>query len=327
MAIRSASELGSALAGRLAAIVQAARTDLAPTTDESVEAELSSLSDRLCMSLTFSRPIGLESWARATAERRGKIEATAIVGAVVRAILNLSSSYQVESRQLVAALEPFIAVIDAAMHPNRHLETRDDHGAAAAVVDALVSVVQERDALTGCHSRATAEWARRLCTVLGLSPETTEFVERCAILHDLGKIATPDDILQKPAELSSSEWSVMRDHSAAGQRILERIPSLHRCAIVVRAHHESFDGTGYPDGLRGVNIPLEARIIAVADAFHAMISERPHRRAMAPRTALEIIAAGAGKQWDPDVCAALASMLIHADETPADVRPVTISYA
>lgn len=91
----------------------------------------------------------------------------------------------------------------------------------------------------------------------------------------------------------------MRDHSAAGQRILNQIPTLARCALIVRAHHERWDGLGYPDALAGENIPFEARVVAVADAFHAMISDRPYRKAIPPRRALEILQSGRGTQWDP----------------------------
>jgi putative nucleotidyltransferase with HDIG domain len=166
----------------------------------------------------------------------------------------------------------------------------------------------ERDYGTCCHSKATAEWARRLAIAMGCTTDTAEFVELCALLHDIGKIATPDAVLLKPGPLDADEWEQMRDHSAAGQRILNQIPSLSRCAIVVRAHHERFDGAGYPDGLAGTSIPFEARVLSVADAFHAMISERPYRQPMAPRQALAILEEGRGTQWDPDVIDAMLGM-------------------
>jgi HD-GYP domain-containing protein (c-di-GMP phosphodiesterase class II) len=143
---------------------------------------------------------------------------------------------------------------------------------------------------------------------MGLSREMTEFIELCALLHDIGKIATPEQILFKPGPLTSAEWDVMRDHSAAGQRILAQIPSLSRCALIVRAHHERWDGLGYPDALAGETIPFEARIVAVADAFHAMISDRPYRKAIPPRRALEILQSGRGTQWDPLVVDAMLEL-------------------
>jgi putative nucleotidyltransferase with HDIG domain len=172
----------------------------------------------------------------------------------------------------------------------------------------------ERDSQTCCHSKATGEWARRLCAAMGLSDEATAFIELCALLHDIGKISTPDHILNKPGPLTSSEWDVMRDHAAAGQRILNQIPTLARCALIVRAHHERWDGLGYPDGLAGENIPFEARVVAVADAFHAMISDRPYRKAIPPRRALEILKDGRGTQWDPLVVDSMMNLFSGAHQ-------------
>jgi putative nucleotidyltransferase with HDIG domain len=138
--------------------------------------------------------------------------------------------------------------------------------------------------------------------------EATGFIALCALLHDIGKISTPEYVLLKPAPLATDEWDIMRDHAAAGARILTQIPSLQRCAIVVRAHHERYDGGGYPDGLYGSSIPFEARVVAVADAFHAMISERPYRQPVTPRQALQILQDGRGSQWDADVVDAMLGM-------------------
>jgi HD-GYP domain-containing protein (c-di-GMP phosphodiesterase class II) len=112
----------------------------------------------------------------------------------------------------------------------------------------------------------------------------------------------------------------MRDHSAAGQRILNQIPSLARCALIVRAHHERWDGLGYPDGLAADNIPLEARVVAVADAFHAMITDRPYRKAIPPRRALEILQAGRGTQWDPQVVDSMLGLFSNANKQESAER-------
>jgi putative nucleotidyltransferase with HDIG domain len=173
---------------------------------------------------------------------------------------------------------------------------------------ALLAVLAERDSGTCCHSKATAEWARRLTLALDCEPDRAEFIALCALLHDIGKIVTPDSVLLKPAPLTSDEWDLMRAHSAAGERILEQIPPLRACAVIVRAHHERFDGTGYPDRLAGAAIPFEARVVAVADAFHAMISDRPYRRALPPRQALALLQEGRGSQWDPDVVDAMLGL-------------------
>jgi HD-GYP domain-containing protein (c-di-GMP phosphodiesterase class II) len=134
-------------------------------------------------------------------------------------------------------------------------------------------------------------------------------------------------VLLKPGPLSETEWDIMRDHAAAGQRILSQIPSLARCAQIVRGHHERYDGRGYPDRLVGENIPFEARVVAVADAFHAMISDRPYRKAIAPRRALEILRDGAGTQWDPIVVQAMLDMLGAGRKTAAPAAPAARTSA
>ena len=117
-------------------------------------------------------------------------------------------------------------------------------------------------------------------------------------LHNVGKLSTPRAILLKAGPLDSQEWDVMREHSAIGAQILADIPSLRACAPTVRAHHEQIDGNGYPDRLDGDRLPLAARIVAVADAFHAMISKRSYRSAMPAAEALAVLQRGAGTRWD-----------------------------
>lgn len=186
-------------------------------------------------------------------------------------------------------------------------------------VAALLAMLAEHDRRTWEHSRATAEWARRLAFEMRVESRRTRFIECCALLHDVGKIATPRSILLKPGPLDEEEWTIVRDHSAAGARILERVSSLTACAPIVRAHHERFDGNGYPDRLSGLDIPFEARLIAVADAFHAMIGDRPYCRAIAPRAALQIVLDGRGTQWDPDVVDAMYTVVTRRslDHSPA----------
>lgn len=179
---------------------------------------------------------------------------------------------------------------------------------ANQAASSLLAMLRERDRATCCHSEATAEWTRRLSRALALDDRATDFSVLCGLLHDVGKIATPDAVLSKGGALDDVEWEIMREHAAAGGRILDHVVPLQSCSIVVRAHHERYDGTGYPDALAGASIPLEARIVAVADAFHAMISDRPYRRAIAPRRALELLEEGRGTQWDPDVVDAMLGL-------------------
>jgi putative nucleotidyltransferase with HDIG domain len=188
-------------------------------------------------------------------------------------------------------------------------QPEESHRAAGSVIDGVLAMLQARDEATCAHSHATGAWCRRLAETMGLSAEMTDVVVKAGILHDIGKIATPDAILFKPGPLDDAEWTVMRQHAEFGARILSELPALARYAPIVRAHHERWDGRGYPLGLKGEEIPFEARIVAVADAFHAMISHRPYRPALAQREALEILRDGRGTQWDAKVVDAMIAML------------------
>jgi diguanylate cyclase (GGDEF)-like protein len=147
----------------------------------------------------------------------------------------------------------------------------------------------------------------------GLSPEELDELRLAARLHDVGKLAVPDDVLQKPGPLHPEEWAFIREHTVIGERILAASPGWLGVAAIVRATHERWDGTGYPDGLGGDAIPLAARIIAVCDAFSAMTSPRPYRLPIGREQALEELHAHAGTQFDPDVVAAFAAVVERAD--------------
>lgn len=192
-------------------------------------------------------------------------------------------------------------------------------------VAALLAVLAERDRRTWEHSCVTAQWAGRLAFEMRVEPERAQFIECCALLHDIGKVVTPRRILLKPGPLDDVEWTIVRDHCAVGARILERLSSLARCAPIVRAHHERFDGNGYPDRLAGLDIPFEARMIAVADAFHAMIGDRPYARAIAPRAALQTLRDGRGTQWDPDVVDAMYALVTR--RTQDESESPSLAYA
>jgi HD-GYP domain-containing protein (c-di-GMP phosphodiesterase class II) len=151
---------------------------------------------------------------------------------------------------------------------------------------------------------------------MGLEGEALEEVVRGAELHDVGKMAVPDEILHKPGSLTAEEWGFIRRHTIIGERILAAAPALTGVARLVRASHERWDGNGYPDGLEGGRIPLGARIIAVCDAFDAMTSERPYSKPMTAEDAVEELWRCAGGQFDPAVVAAFA-----AEVTGGRVRP------
>ena len=138
-------------------------------------------------------------------------------------------------------------------------------------------------------------------------------IRQVALLHDIGKIAVPDAILSKPGALTDEEWQIMRTHPIAGDRIVAETPGLEHLGPMLRAEHERWDGTGYPDGLVGEAIPLQSRITFVCDAYHAMTSDRPYRNALPDETAREQITAGAGTQFCPTSAQALLDIVAQND--------------
>lgn len=276
--------------------------------DTATDAALETLLDRLCLSLALSKPIGLVTWAEREAQRVGRAGVSDMLSAAAHAISVAAGEFAVERPRVLASLDLLSAEMQRAAFGAKESKSAPEVDRAA---DVLMAMLAERDAATSCHSKATAVWARRLATALGLEQESVEFIELCGLLHDVGKIATPDAILNKPGPLTEEEWTIMRDHSAAGARILSQVPSLRQCSIVVRAHHERFDGKGYPDALRGNAIPLEARVLAVADSFHAMVTDQPYRSAISPREAMKILQDGKGSQWDAKVVEAFIGLFEH----------------
>jgi len=182
----------------------------------------------------------------------------------------------------------------------------------------LVRVVALHDEATATHLCATAALARRIARGMQIAEETAEVIELAGLLHDIGKVGVPRGLLAKPSELTEREWVEMRTHAEKGSGMLEAVPSLADLAPIVRAHHERIDGAGYPDRLRGEDIPLEARVLAVADAFHALTTDRPYRPAVLPHTALSVLRSSAGTHFDADVVCATLDLFGH----PPDARRV-----
>jgi hypothetical protein len=183
-------------------------------------------------------------------------------------------------------------------------------GAAAA--QTLIAAVEARDAYTGEHSQAVVEHAVAVARRLELSDEEVVDVQHVALLHDIGKIATPDAILKKPGKLTAEEWEVMRQHPIHSERLIGNVPGLQHLGSAIRAEHERWDGGGYPDGLRGQAIPIASRITLVCDAYHAMTSDRPYRRALPQEVARAELAAGSGTQFCPLAASALLAVLEQA---------------
>jgi diguanylate cyclase (GGDEF)-like protein/putative nucleotidyltransferase with HDIG domain len=183
-------------------------------------------------------------------------------------------------------------------------------------IGALALALSERDRGTGEHAEHVVALAGAVARRLGIDAEDVERIAAAALLHDIGKVAVPDSILSKPGALNDEEWAVMRRHTVVGERILRAVPGLGPVARIVRHGHEHYDGSGYPDGLRGEDIPLGSRIVGACDAYDAMTSERPYRCAMGHDAAVAELVAGAGTQFDPRIVDVLLTYL--AERTPAD---------
>ena len=210
--------------------------------------------------------------------------------------------------------EEALRLADQRMYAHKNSVRRS--GAAQEVKQALLAALAHRDpALTG-HVGGVAELAGLTAAALGAGHGEIESVRIAAELHDVGKMAVPESILAKPAALTDSEWTVMRRHTLAGERIITSSPALADVAPLVRSSHERWDGQGYPDGLARTDIPLGARIIAVCDAYDAMTSNRSYRRAMSAEVALAELRACAGTQFDPEVVAAFLTLMTPAAGTP-----------
>jgi HD-GYP domain-containing protein (c-di-GMP phosphodiesterase class II) len=177
----------------------------------------------------------------------------------------------------------------------------------------LVEIIELRDPYTAGHSHRVAETARAISEALGLTAEEADLIESAGRVHDLGKVAVDPQVLTKMGKLDDDEWAQMKKHPVFSADVVAQFAAYHEGTTMVRAHHERWDGLGYPDGLAGEAIPLGARILAVADTFDALTSNRPYRKGMELGRATAILREGAGTQWDPKVVETFLRVL---NETP-----------
>jgi putative nucleotidyltransferase with HDIG domain len=230
-----------------------------------------------------------------------QLYSVAIVGAFLVpaiALQRLIHLYQ-EQREAVSSLEK----------ANARLER-----ASLSFASALVATLDARDRYTAGHSAAVAVYSRDIGARMGLSDEDQAVIRLCGLVHDIGKIGLPAGLLEKPGALTLDERRQMEQHAAIGERILSKVDDYAEIARIVRHHHERVDGLGYPDGLHGDEIPLAARIIAVADAYNAMTSDRPYRDAMPSRVARLRLAQAVESQFDTAVVVAFEALLAGAPE-------------
>jgi len=177
------------------------------------------------------------------------------------------------------------------------------------VLDGLVTTVDNKDHYTRKHSEDVTEYAMALAARMALSPDTQRSLRIAGLLHDVGKVGVPDHILRKPAGLTADELAAVRQHVTLGELIVKGIPNQHEVVGAISTHHERFDGNGYPRGVKGKQIPLLGRILAVADAYSAMISDRPYRQALPPDQAVAELRRVSGTQLDPEVVEAFLELL------------------
>jgi putative nucleotidyltransferase with HDIG domain len=196
--------------------------------------------------------------------------------------------------------------------------TRMRRRTRAALVQ-LADLIDQRDRYTYGHSQRVAALANELATRMRLAPNQIELVTEAARLHDIGKITTPDHVLQKPAALTLAESEIMHQHAEAGYRLLQQMPDFWEGAQLVRAHHERADGKGYPTGAAGMELPLEASIISVCDAYDAMTSHRVYRRALPWVKVRAELIEGRGTQWDERVVDAMLAMLEESRTAAAPI--------
>jgi putative nucleotidyltransferase with HDIG domain len=248
------------------------------------------------------RPSGLRAVAAAPIR---------VDGRVWGAVTMLAGAPVCEQRdEVIRDVEDLAALASAAVQNAADAEARKE--ALRAEVAALGTLLDLRDGYTSEHTEAVVEVCCAIGRHMHLAPDDLDVLRSAARLHDLGKIGVPDHVLHKPGPLTGDEWEVMRRHPAWGAAALQRIPGFAPVAEAVRAHHERWDGEGYPDGLAAEHIPLVSRIITVSDAYQAMTSNRPYRRALGPEDAMRRMRGGAGSQFDPGVVEAFAGL--RADE-------------
>jgi putative two-component system response regulator len=180
-------------------------------------------------------------------------------------------------------------------------QTRRVRGTFLSAIASLVRTVEERDPYTAGHSRRVRFFALQLADAIGLPDRERKLLSLAATLHDIGKVAIPDAILNKPGALTKEEEAAVRQHPVIGERILTPIVRNRRILAGIRGHHERMDGSGYPDGLRGDQIPFLARLIAIPDCFDALTTSRAYRAALPLSQAMGILCAGAGSHFDPDL--------------------------
>lgn len=231
----------------------------------------------------------------------------------------------------IVALIPLIGLLSqfAKERDERIVKAIELSHAYRGTAQLMGDVLEADDAYTGGeHTQGVVEFSLAVGQRLGLDPAAMRHLEFGALLHDIGKLRVPNEIINKPGKLDAAEWAIIQLHPEYGQEMLDRVGgALGDAGVIVRSHHERWDGGGYPDGLAGEEIPIEARIITVCDSFSAMTTNRSYRRGMSRPEAMVELDACSGSQFDPQVVEALKEVLLEFPEPLAVVKPATASAA
>jgi len=253
------------------------------------------------------------------------------VDAILSPLAFLASVAAAAAPIALVALGPLVWLLEIFSRDRRerYAAALELNRAYRGTVMLLSDVLEFEDEYTAQHSRSVVDLVDAVADELGVDRESRQELEFAAMLHDVGKIAIPKELLRKSSALTASEFEVVKSHTIEGQVLLDRIGGLlGRVGEIVRSCHERWDGRGYPDGLAGEEIPLAARIVFACDAFNAMTTDRPYRKALDRDAALKELEANAGMQFDPRVVAAVVHVVQHGEPvlTPADqVRAVLVS--
>jgi HD-GYP domain-containing protein (c-di-GMP phosphodiesterase class II) len=254
----------------------------------------------------------IEIWAEVAAAEFKQTAALYVAGYLLAAL-------SIQRPWLAVAMMVPVAAIQIAL--TRTVQLREQ---TISAVESMADVVDRRDPYTGQHSQSVADHSVRIARAMRLPESEIELIRLAARVHDLGKIAVPDEVLHKHGRLTEAEFELMKKHPETGVEILSKFPEYSRGRELVLAHHERIDGLGYPRGLLGKAIPLGARIIAVADSWDAMTSDRPYRKALDAEVALAELMRGRGTQWEPAIVDAFASTLPGGVSAPGRHRLIEL---
>jgi diguanylate cyclase (GGDEF)-like protein/PAS domain S-box-containing protein len=245
---------------------------------------------------------------------------------LITRVLELSQEYNLQEREDVISInlslgaatkekqdQPIAEVIRNAeynMYQRKLLEKKSSH---SSIISSMQATMIEKSHETEAHARRLSNMTRKIGLVMGLPQHELDQLELLAMLHDIGKVAVPENILNKPGKLSQEEWKEMKKHPEVGYRIASSSPDLVSIAEYILCHHERWDGKGYPQGIEGKNIPLLSRILSVVDAYDAMTEDRAYRKAMGKFQAINEIAANSGTQFDPEIAGLFIDKVLNKE--------------